>query len=98
MRGRLKQRCFVEPSRKRVLALGHPVVFPEVHLQGHEFKIGDDLIQARSDGERDDVIDGQWVPCIGSEGNGGRLAAPPVVQACGVQAFYPAGKNLDEVF
>jgi hypothetical protein len=44
-----------------VLAFAHPVAFADVHPQRHQLEIGDDVIQLRSHGEGDDVIDGKRI-------------------------------------
>ena len=81
-----KQPCLPELQQQIPLTLTHLVLLPNVHPQRHQLQINDDVIQLRSDGKRNDVVHGQLVPGVRPEGDGGRLAAPHVVQACRSQA------------
>ncbi len=72
-----------------MLTLRHSVFLSDVQLKRHEFQIGDDLVQLRSDGERDDVIHGQLVSSVGASGDGGGLPPAHVLKAFRCEAAEP---------
>ena len=50
--------CGPQALEQIALPFAHLVLLADVQPQRHEFQIGDDVIQAGSDGEGDDVING----------------------------------------